>query len=128
MNNTLKNRLQYHVTGAIERGEAQAIVEKTTLHTPAPWKHAKRGDYDTHGIGIFANNEAGLPYYVATAGFMGTADHRYAEANARLISSAPDLLSALDWALRQIEDDLDPDHQAAFDAAHSTLRKAKGEA
>ena len=33
MNSTLKNRLQYHVTGAIERGEAQAIVEKTTLHT-----------------------------------------------------------------------------------------------
>jgi hypothetical protein len=46
---------------------------------------------------------------------------------ARLIASAPDLLSALDWALRQIEDDLDPDHQAAFDAANSTLRKAKGE-
>ena len=68
---------------------------KNTLHTPAPWKHAKRGDYDTHGIGIFANNEAGLPYYVATAGFMGTADHRYAEANARLIAAAPDLLNAL---------------------------------
>ncbi len=49
-------------------------------------------------------------------------------ANARLIASAPDLLDALDWALRQIEDDLDPDHQAAFDAALSTLRKAKGEA
>jgi hypothetical protein len=47
---------------------------------------------------------------------------------ARLISSAPDLLDALDWALRQIEDDLDPDHQAAFDAARSTLAKAKGEA
>lgn len=47
---------------------------------------------------------------------------------ARLIAAAPDLLDALDWALRQIEDDLDPDHQAAFDAAHSTLRKAKGEA
>jgi hypothetical protein len=46
---------------------------------------------------------------------------------ARLIAAAPDLLSALDWALRQIEDDLDPDHQAAFDAANSTLRKAKGE-
>lgn len=46
---------------------------------------------------------------------------------ARLIAVAPDLLEALDWALRQIEDDLDPDHQAAFDAAHSTLRKAKGE-
>ena len=46
---------------------------------------------------------------------------------ARLIAAAPDLLEALDWALRQIEDDLDHDHQAAFDAAHSTLRKAKGE-
>jgi len=33
MNNTLKNRLKYHVTGAIERGEAQAIVEKTTRDT-----------------------------------------------------------------------------------------------
>jgi hypothetical protein len=47
---------------------------------------------------------------------------------AHLIASAPDLLDALDWALRQIEDDLDPDHQAAFNAALSTLRKAKGEA
>lgn len=46
---------------------------------------------------------------------------------ARLIAVAPDLLDALDWALRQIEDDLDPDHQAAFNAAQSTLRKAKGE-
>jgi hypothetical protein len=67
---------------------------KNTLHTPAPWKHANRGDYDTSGIGIFANNPAGMPYYVATAGFMGTADHRYAEANARLIASAPELLAA----------------------------------
>jgi hypothetical protein len=33
MNNTLKNRLQYHVSGAIERGEAQAIVEIPALHT-----------------------------------------------------------------------------------------------
>ena len=33
MNNTLKNRLKYHITGAIERGEAQAIVEIPQLHT-----------------------------------------------------------------------------------------------
>jgi hypothetical protein len=49
------------------------------------------------------------------------------EKTAHLFAAAPDLLDALDWALRQIEDDLDPDHQAAFDAALSTLRKAKGE-
>jgi len=47
---------------------------------------------------------------------------------ARLIAAAPDLLDALDWALRQIDDDLDPNHQAALDAALYTLRKAKGEA
>lgn len=87
-------------------------------HTPAPWKHAKRGDYDTHGIGIFANNEAGLPYYVATVGFMGTADHRYAEANARLIAAAPELLAALqkidanaaesvEWIRRVVRDAID---------------------
>lgn len=33
MNNTLKNRLKYHITGAIERGESQAIVEIPSLHT-----------------------------------------------------------------------------------------------
>lgn len=33
MNNTLKNRLKYHITGAVERGEAQAIVEIPPLHT-----------------------------------------------------------------------------------------------
>lgn len=31
--NTPQNRLKYHVTGAIERGEAQAIVEIPALHT-----------------------------------------------------------------------------------------------
>ena len=33
MKNTLHNRLKYHVTGAIERGESQAIVEIPALHT-----------------------------------------------------------------------------------------------
>jgi len=33
MNNTLQNRLKYHVTGAIERGEAQAIVEIPSLQS-----------------------------------------------------------------------------------------------
>jgi hypothetical protein len=122
--NTLKNRLQYHVTGAIERGEAQAIVEKTTLHTPSPW-HLHKSDSDfviVHSDGENVSRIAKL--------FDSTLceEHGSLTANAQLIASAPDLLSALDWALRQIEDDLDPDHQAAFDAAHSTLRKAKGEA
>jgi hypothetical protein len=82
---------------------------KNTLHTPGPWKHDPTWGIIKHGKSeICALHSGNL-------------------ANANLIASAPDLLDALDWALRQIEDDLDPDHQAAFDAALSTLRKAKGE-
>ena len=33
---------------------------------------------------------------------------------------------ALRWALEQIEDDLDPDHQAALAAAWATLKQATG--
>lgn len=37
------------------------------------------------------------------------------------------LIDALEWALAQIPDDLDPDHQAALAAAHAALAAAKGE-
>ena len=81
-----------------------------TPHTPAPWKHDATWGIIKHGKSeICALHSGNL-------------------ANARLISAAPDLLSALDWALRQIEDDLEPDHQAAFNAALFALSKAKGEA
>ena len=87
---------------------------KTTLHTPSPWY------LDAHDEkGWFLLSESG-PDIMAEP-------FDCSDSDARLISSAPDLLDALDWALRQIEDDLCPDHQAAFDAALSTLRKAKGE-
>ena len=88
-----------------------------TLHTPAPWSVIKGSPQA--GIITAPNRSLGI------AEVFGGGETDIA--NARLIAAAPDLLEALDWALRQIEDDLDPDHQAAFDAAHSTLRKAKGE-
>ena len=50
------------------------------------------------------------------------------KANAHLIASAPDLLSALEWALGQIEDDLCQDHQAALDGCRADIAKSKGEA
>ncbi len=37
------------------------------------------------------------------------------------------LVEALKWALDQIEDDLDPDHQTALDQARATLAEATGE-
>jgi hypothetical protein len=49
------------------------------------------------------------------------------EANLMLMMAAPDLLDALFWALSQIEDDLDPDHQKAHAAAWAAVAKATGE-
>ena len=49
-------------------------------------------------------------------------------ANARLIAAAPDLLAALEWAMDQIEYDLDLDHQEQVKAAYSAIARAKGEA
>lgn len=94
-----------------------------TLHTPSPW-HLHKSESDfliVYSDGVIRSHVARL--------FDSTLceEHGSLAANARLIAAAPDLLDALDWALRQIEDDLDPDHQVAFDVAFSTLRKAKGE-
>jgi hypothetical protein len=90
-------------------------MKTQTQHTPGPWDTSSTWNIMKGGTKI------------ATLEQMPGNYESERMANARLISSAPDLLDALDWALRQIEDDLDPDHQAAFDAACSTLAKAKGE-
>ena len=49
------------------------------------------------------------------------------DADAALIAEAPALADALRWALEQIEDSLDPDHQAALAEAQATLNRATGE-
>jgi hypothetical protein len=85
-------------------------------HTPGPWRT------DSSQIKAL---EHGHWYSVASVNSKKlTADGN--SANARLIACAPELLSALQWALDQIEDDLDPDHQAALEAAHAVVAKALG--
>ena len=107
----------------------------TTLHTPAPWAIQtckENGPFldsfliSADGKAWDGNEEERIVCRFPTGTGQFSDMGRENLANARLISFAPDLLDALDWALRQIEDDLDPDHQAAFDAACSTLAKAKG--
>jgi hypothetical protein len=110
---------------------------KNTLHTPAPWAiHTckENGPFldsfliSADGKAWDGNKEERIVCRFPTGTGQFSDMGRENLANARLISSAPDLLDALDWALRQIEDDIDPDHQAAFDAACSALAKAKGAA
>lgn len=45
--------------------------------------------------------------------------------NTKVIAKVPALIEALQWALDQIEDDLDPGHQAAFGSAKNILAQAK---
>jgi hypothetical protein len=52
--------------------------------------------------------------------------------NAPILNAAraalPEMVAALTWALDQIEDDIDPDHQAALSAARAMVDDNGGEA
>lgn len=125
MNNTLHNRLRHHVTGAIERGEAQAIVEIPALHKgPFPLHTTKNDD----AFVIITNHGT---HYAKT----------YDPSAAHLISAAPDLLSALEslavWyngkpCFCHVHGDSEraryTPHDSYCDKARAAIAKAKGEA
>lgn len=113
---------------------------KNTLHTPGPWAintcNENGPSLDSFYLSTTAqtwdgNEEDRIVCRFPTGTGQFSDMGRENLANARLIASAPDLLDALGWSLSYIKVRLasepDPDHQAAFDAALSTLRKAKGE-
>ena len=87
-----------------------------TLHTPAPWKHDPTWGLIKHG-----KNEI-------------CALHSGNLANARLIASAPDLLSALESAYNAIAWDIpggnlsNEEEEALLDVIREAIRIAKGEA
>ena len=115
MNNTLHNRLRHHVTGAIERGEAQAIVEIPALHKgPFPLHTTKNDD----AFVIITNHGT---HYAKT--FDPSAAH--------LISAAPDLLSALESCVSELNQlaFIQKDKMAgvAIQKAFDAIAKAKGE-
>jgi hypothetical protein len=73
-----------------------------TKHTPGPWTADGRSikHYKDNGYTLIARVGGYLPSPLD-------------ESNARLIAKAPELLTALRWALDNMGDDLDPDHQEA---------------
>jgi hypothetical protein len=90
----------------------QTKIMKNTLHTPGPWKHDPTWGIIKHGKSeICALHSGNL-------------------ANARLIASAPDLLSALEFLLADylaLNGELLTRSTIPADKAREALRKAKGE-
>lgn len=103
-----------------------------TTHTPGPWTY--EGDH-THrqfnirmlGHLIGTHDEAkhictinNLPSHV-----LANRDPLVAEANARLIAAAPDILAALEWAVETA--DTEQYEADWYAAARAAIAKAKGE-
>ncbi|MFY2855016.1 hypothetical protein ACOTJG_13670 [Achromobacter xylosoxidans] len=99
----------------------------TTNHTPGPWV---RDTGSGSGCDVRAENGRKV---AATWGINNGDPHRPAyraecDANARLIAAAPELLEALEWALRAMEarNPLWAEGER-FIAARAAIAKAKGE-
>lgn len=89
-------------------------------YTAGPWECVRRispSPYDYH---IFQKGGGHIVTIFDEGG--GNVDR----ANAALISAAPELLEALEWAVDQIDDSLDPDHRAAVDGCRAAIAKARG--
>lgn len=109
-------------------------------HTPGPWTihddppHTIGGEYDAGGYRIDAHNIEQLAYVWRDTKRWGDNPTPFgakeAEANARLIRAAPDLLAALKWFV----DDLTAPHSKMidFDAnlarARAAIARAEGAA
>ena len=84
-------------------------------HTPGPWKVAGNSivtENDTHCIAVIEDD----------GGYEAPHDQR--DANAQLISAAPELLEACEWSLGSIDAERFPNSHAGLIKA---IAKAKGE-
>lgn len=100
------------------------------MHTPGPWttKRAKM-PVDCEFDWCVTCNIGGEPHVIIEAfGRVSETIRPDAEANARLVAAAPDLLAALEWYVEH--DDAGPDddyYLAGLEQAKAALAKARGE-
>ena len=116
--------LRHHVSGAIARGEAQAITEipatPRPAHTPGPWTILPNTPHFVRAM----HPAEGMQPVAAVYHFDGELS-----ANARLIAAAPELLEALEAVLPDLEHYVathgpGPDKRLAI--ARAAIAKAKG--
>ena len=102
-----------------------------STHTPGPWL-VQAGDEWADGIvTLEGHNENGTPMYWTVASYNRRRDE--ADANARLIAAAPELLEALQALIAEYEPNLkafatDAPRKAKWEAACAAIAKAAGEA
>jgi hypothetical protein len=106
---------------------------KTQKHTPGPW--AVETNLNEYGSPLNVNKDAATTI-ASCDGDSGVGDSKEAEANARLIAAAPDLLAALrravPWLGKLIADNGHADSAAPNDAigalrqAEDAIAKAEG--
>ena len=123
-NNPLLARLRYHVTGSIERGEAEAITEivaatperaesgngcePVSNHTKGKWTASRMllaATEKDRRSGFVVNGPDADPLPVRICDIRTSPEMPFAEAraNASLIASAPDMLEALEYAAEVID-------------------------
>ena len=104
-------------------------------HTPGPWAYRPQ-EYDDWGIVRIADrDENGFQRVICQANYVASPEalmqHRVdgtdpAEANARLIAAAPELLEALEDAVEIIDDQLGGDFPDSLRHFKAVIAKARG--
>jgi hypothetical protein len=90
----------------------------TKTHTPGPWEQ------DSNSVGLITADIDGMEVCFVDAKDRTPAEN---EANARLISSAPEMLEALQGILDIGKRDLtNPKYDGFFASAEAAIQKAKG--
>ena len=95
----------------------------TSTHTPGTWSYA----YEFGKHGVLATTTGGK--FIAICGAADDDPEKNAErlANCRLISAAPDLLEALEWAERALSPfSVEPQEKSGINMVRAALRKARG--
>lgn len=115
-----------------------ATSTDTTKHTPGPWLREGTSVYALQQDGWRKGEPCMVNRFYAQVQF-GRAGgeltpHEEVEANARLISAAPELLEALEWAVMsynigysKLIRGQNDEHCAAVDRLRAALKKARGE-